>query len=432
MDGSSASQDDGGPSQDDGGPSHVFVLLAGFLGSSRDVAVIGQQIRQRFGRAALLFTPRSFSGHATLSGIDVCAAHVLAELQPLCAAHASLRAISLVSYSMGGLVARYLAGLLQLRAFLGLTPLNLVTLACPHLGMPVADEPASSARLLPLLSRFFGGRTGSQIALTDRLCLLRLMAHPRSVFAAGLAAFERRALYANAESDRAVSFASAFIAAWHDGVPARPPRPASPEPPRRPQRHRHVEWSGVVVGGEDAVAAGQEEGPPPGSDGAPRVLPDRVGFDALSLRQKALLCALGACALPLSLPASAVTLPLLLLLALAKRCAGYLTPPPPRELLRLRASDGEAAGGGAADCSAGVGRASRPSQSAMAAHLNSLCWHKASVRFSVHTDGILALSTHAHIVVCSPVINGVGLDVLEHVVATMVDSRGGERKAGIL
>ncbi len=114
-------------------------------------------------------------------------------------------------------IARYLAGalLVEPRPFLGLTPLNLVTFACPHLGpsllrsdadaadadaadttdaaaaADVADAASRAAAAAaaggsPAFSLFFlrhlAGRSGAQMALHDPPQLLMLMAHPRSTF----------------------------------------------------------------------------------------------------------------------------------------------------------------------------------------------------------------------------------------------------------
>jgi hypothetical protein len=151
----------------------------------------------------------------TYDGVDACANRVLPELRAVVAAHPSLRALSLLGYSFGGLVARFLAGalLVEPRPFLGLQPLNLVTFACPHLGPTLLCAPPAGAEdagaagdadsdaeeseegaaaraqrrkraatLSLAFLRHLAGASGAQMALHDPFQLLLLMAHPRSAF----------------------------------------------------------------------------------------------------------------------------------------------------------------------------------------------------------------------------------------------------------
>ena len=167
------------------GPTHLFVLLHGFSGNPSHVEALGEAIARRFGSSALLMRPSCNQNTASLDGIDQCACRVLRELRRLVADTASLRTLSLVGYSMGGLVARYLSGALLLEElpFLGLSPLNLVTFATPHLGAERSGNGPTRFYLDHL-----GGRSLAQMNLSDETKLLALMAHPRSAFFRGLAA----------------------------------------------------------------------------------------------------------------------------------------------------------------------------------------------------------------------------------------------------
>ena len=167
------------------GPTHLFVLLHGFSGNPSHVEALGEAIARRFGSSALLMRPSCNQNTASLDGIDQCARRVLRELRRLVADTASLRTLSLVGYSMGGLVARYLSGALLLEElpFLGLSPLNLVTFATPHLGA----ERSGNGPMRFYLDHL-GGRSLAQMNLSDETKLLALMAHPRSAFFRGLAA----------------------------------------------------------------------------------------------------------------------------------------------------------------------------------------------------------------------------------------------------
>jgi hypothetical protein len=173
-------------------------------------------LRAHFGDSALVLAPECYRMLGTYDGVDACASRVLPELRAVVAAHPSLCALSLLGYSFGGLVARFLAGalLVEPRPFLGLQPLNLVTFACPHLGPTLlcaapagAPEDAGAAgdgdsdaeeseegaaaraqrrkraaTLSLAFLRHLAGASGAQMALHDPFQLLLLMAHPRSAF----------------------------------------------------------------------------------------------------------------------------------------------------------------------------------------------------------------------------------------------------------
>ena len=351
---------------------------------------------------SLSLTLCPLSRQGTYDGVDVCGERVLPELRRLVAAHPTLTALSLVGYSFGGLVARYLAGCLFVDSFLGLSPLNLVTFASPHLG-PIL----SSARAQPLL-RTLGGLSGQQMALTDANALLLLMAHPRSAFMKGLAAFARRACYANASNDRTVPFWTSFISSWLDGAPLGPPKadgasPTSPFP--------HIEWQGSCADAAASVTGEAEMGAPsaealsssPAVDVAEVAAETEDALRSVDIVRLALLAPLGMLILPVWLtvmPAVVTSL------GIYKRHTVHRVAIPQALLLldgdpweRVRQSEAEAM---------------RDPQPWMAAQLNALPWLKVSVRFSLAKNGLNALHTHGLLVVRRRNLHAAGMDVLQH------------------
>lgn len=146
--------------------------------------------------------------------------------------------LSLIGYSLGGLVIRYAAGLMYADGFFKgskegnklpfksrPTPTSLSTIATPHLGVTVTRSTFSK------VSAHFGatilGRTGKQLYLADRgwippssitgaeeeagegLCLLEALVDPRFSFLPALKAFSRIDIYANAVADLTVSYRTA-------------------------------------------------------------------------------------------------------------------------------------------------------------------------------------------------------------------------------
>ena len=433
-------------------PTHLFVALHSYMGTSRHVAAIAASIRTTISDA-LVITPKCYSLLTTLDGIEVCARRVLNELRGVVTAHPSLRYISLIGYSMGGTIARYLAGALHLESFLGLVPINYVSIATPHLGV---DKSGGGFRRF--ITRTIGGRTGAQMTSADRSSLLAHMACRRSVFSQGLAAFGRRATYANAFGDRTVPFWSSYIAPWrHDtNTPMEPPPRLGPSPPRDTASYPHIEAEAAGAEVEAAAEPAGESSPAQLNEAVEpaQVVLTRVGRAPADPHGMSYAQLLAVClALPLLL--AAVVLPFWALLvpfatslyagkAVMRREPSPLEPallalapppaPPPttkpaREPGASNGAGAEAAPGVGAEAAAGcpewsgqvlaevvASSGAGSVQEWMARELNSLAWHKVSVRFSYNRDGLKALHTHGHIINRTPLLNRVGQDVVRHLV----------------
>jgi hypothetical protein len=116
---------------------------------------------------------------------------------------------SCVGYSLGGLVVRYMIGLLEARTpsyFDAVEPVQLMTIASPAIGIPAYNtfwSPIFHALGSRLLSR-----TGRQLYARDRFSgkkpLLEVMADPRTSFIKALKRFRKVSIYANAINDRCV------------------------------------------------------------------------------------------------------------------------------------------------------------------------------------------------------------------------------------
>ena len=89
---------------------------------------------------------------------------------------------SVTGYSLGGLVARYLVGILHQRKFFDeITPVNFCTVATPHIGLPLYRSWRS--KLFHLLGPRLLSRTGEQFYSVDKWSakgrpLLEVMADP--------------------------------------------------------------------------------------------------------------------------------------------------------------------------------------------------------------------------------------------------------------
>lgn len=119
--------------------------------------------------------------------------------------------LSIVGYSLGGLIARYAIGLLNSRGWLDkVQPVNFTTFASPHVGV---RTPLKGIR--GHIWNELGARTvsmsGQQLFMVDSFRdtgrpLLSVLADPESIFIQGLKKFENRSVYANIVNDRSTVF----------------------------------------------------------------------------------------------------------------------------------------------------------------------------------------------------------------------------------
>lgn len=149
----------------------------------------------------------SNSGMHTYDGIHTCGERVCHEIEQTLALHPSLVKLSVVGYSLGGLVARYAIGLLHAQGTLdALECKNFAAFASPFLGV---RSPRGGWR--GAAWNFLGSRTlaasGRQLFGEDGFegtgrPLVEVLADGRGVFARGLGRFGRRTVYANVVNDR--------------------------------------------------------------------------------------------------------------------------------------------------------------------------------------------------------------------------------------
>jgi hypothetical protein len=162
-----------------------------------------------------VYSAKRNTGSLTYDGVEVGAERVAKEIEDLLEelgrdGHV-VKKFSIVGYSLGGLVARYVIGLLDHKGYFDrIQPVNFTTFATPHLGVRT-----------PLIGyqnhvwNVLGARTlstsGRQLFLIDNFRqtnrpLLSVLADPESIFIHALAKFEHRALYTNIVNDRSAVY----------------------------------------------------------------------------------------------------------------------------------------------------------------------------------------------------------------------------------
>ncbi|KAH0537670.1 hypothetical protein FGG08_005535 [Glutinoglossum americanum] len=190
----------------------VTYLFRRLWGNPSHMKYVASALRERYSeeRIHILVAKRN-SGNFTYDGIELGGERVTHEieetLEELARNGHEIRKISVIGYSMGGLVARYVIGLLYSKGWFDkLEPVNFTTFATPHLG---ARNPLLG--FYSHIRNLIGARTlsmsGRQLFTIDSFRdtgrpILSVLADPDSIFIRGLRRFKNKSLYANVINDR--------------------------------------------------------------------------------------------------------------------------------------------------------------------------------------------------------------------------------------
>lgn len=198
--------------------THLFVLVHGLLGTPNHVLTaedaINHLVPDSLPEQIVCLRPASFRFWHTYDGIELNALKVIVEIfEEIERLHVvsgtTVTKISIVGYSLGGLILRYVIGILYRIGFFDVvTPIIFTTIATPHVGIRffkngLFDIFANTA------GPFLFGRLGAQMFLRSRaLCDL---ADPDQDYLRGLKQFQTHCLLANIHNDRTVLFWTSYI-----------------------------------------------------------------------------------------------------------------------------------------------------------------------------------------------------------------------------
>jgi hypothetical protein len=204
--------------------THLFVCVHGLAGTPDDLCAIEARLLSQRGAATHRVTCNAPLN--SFDGVDAGARRIVEELREVRKKYPGLRRLTLYGNSLGGIYARYVAGLLYAESkdgtmLDGLTPCTFLTTATPHLGV----GPWGYFKIVPETARNLWARnlgaSVEELTLRDGhrrasgRPLLADMADPETKdpvdFIAALGAFERRCAYANAVNDFLVSYETAAI-----------------------------------------------------------------------------------------------------------------------------------------------------------------------------------------------------------------------------
>ncbi|OKL62373.1 hypothetical protein UA08_02267 [Talaromyces atroroseus] len=208
-------------SDTDGKADHLCVLVHGLWGNPSHLDYLISALKERHGQDRLyILAAQRNSGMYTYDGIELGGERVAHEiedtLEQLAGQGYQIKKLSVVGYSLGGLVARYAIGLLEASGYLDkVEPVNFTTFASPHVGVRTPIKGLHSHMWNVLGARTIS-MSGRQLFMIDDFRdtgkpLLSILADPNSIFMRGLARFKNRSVYSNIVNDKSTVFYTTAI-----------------------------------------------------------------------------------------------------------------------------------------------------------------------------------------------------------------------------
>lgn len=206
------------------GSIHLLVLIHGMWGNPDHLARMHEIIQEVKGHGSeetelAVLIAQTNRDEATYDGIDWGGERVADEIIDEVTKHESqgrrVTRFSLMGYSLGGLVGRYVIGILhQNKFFEKVTPVNFNTIATPHIGIPTLPTPLSA--VASYVGRKLLSRTGEQFYCADKWSpkgrpLVEVLGDPDYIFYQALVLFPNIGIYANAINDLSVPYVTGAI-----------------------------------------------------------------------------------------------------------------------------------------------------------------------------------------------------------------------------
>ncbi|WCJ35624.1 alpha/beta-Hydrolases superfamily protein [Euphorbia peplus] len=232
---------------EDSTPSHLLLMVNGIMGSAQNWSYAAKQFLIHYPRDVIVHCSKVNSSTSTFDGVDVMGERLAKEVISVIERHPSVKKISFLGHSLGGIVARYAIAKLYRqdlakdngdcencgyedlsrqeklkRRIAGLEPVNFITLATPHLGsrwhkqVPLFCGLHTLEKMATSISWIFG-RTGKHLFLADGVngkppLLFQMASDSEDLkFMSALQSFKRHVAYANTGSDHLVGWSTASL-----------------------------------------------------------------------------------------------------------------------------------------------------------------------------------------------------------------------------
>ncbi|CCE64956.1 hypothetical protein TPHA_0J01340 [Tetrapisispora phaffii CBS 4417] len=209
---------------------HLIVLIHGLWGNFKHMNSLKRMFKKKLsakdndGDAYIYYSPMQNTLFKTLDGIEIIGYRTLIEICQYIKYHnekeaesesAHITKISVVGYSLGGLIARFVIGKMYtdcINIFENIEPHLFMTMATPHIGVAFYNKTqfiTFSAPIMTAVGSTLLGRSGKELFIRDSETLLEKLSEGEYIEA--LARFKHRLLFANVKNDRSVAFYTSFI-----------------------------------------------------------------------------------------------------------------------------------------------------------------------------------------------------------------------------
>ncbi|KAG5378785.1 hypothetical protein IGI04_026627 [Brassica rapa subsp. trilocularis] len=185
-------------------PDHLLVLVHGIWASPSVWLYVEAEMKRRVGTRFLIYASSSNTSTKTFGGIDGAGKRLAEEVRQVVQKSKSLKKISFLAHSLGGLFARHAVAVLYSQANDDAVSKS-------------GDSHILREKLAAPIAPFFIGRTGTQLFLTDGKAdkpplLLRMASDCEDLkFLSSLGAFPCRIVYANVSYDYMVGWRTSSI-----------------------------------------------------------------------------------------------------------------------------------------------------------------------------------------------------------------------------
>lgn len=203
---------------------HLLVLIHGMWGNPSNLRRVHEIIQEVKGNGSegiefAVLLAQTNRDEGTYDGIDWggerVAKEIIDEVNKYESQGKRVTRLSITGYSLGGLIGRYVIGILHQQKFFDkVTPVNFNTIATPHIGVP--SLPTALSAVSSYLGRKWLSRTGEQLFCFDKWSpkgrpLTEVLADPDYIFYQALLLFPNIRIYANAVSDLSVPYVTGAI-----------------------------------------------------------------------------------------------------------------------------------------------------------------------------------------------------------------------------
>ncbi len=209
----------------------LVLLLHGLRGRDSDFdLLLSHMQKQTWRRRLVVIVPKVNSGRInfcaptpTVEGIAVCARRAFKALQEARKENSDAQMcteFSLVGYSLGGIIGRYMLKLMMEEGLIGnspeaqMKPECFISIASPHLGITTETREKDSivrtcSSIYECVAPIFAGDTGNELLVEDDDVILEQISDGK--FLDALALFESRVCYGNVINDIAVDLPTSTL-----------------------------------------------------------------------------------------------------------------------------------------------------------------------------------------------------------------------------